>query len=393
MPKARSQIEDGFIRGRLCAICGSPGLKVVRIPGVPDHVSCGACGSAFVVEDGGDRVMYGKIPADYPLIRRFALRQWAWLEAIERKAQDERRGVAAAPPIPDWASAAQLPQSAPTENGLGQQAGRDAADLPDWLASPEQAPPEPAAARTFPERAQVRPPRQPTPAPTLGPSVPPPPPAGGAAVAAPAWPALDERAGEPPQGERYRVVVKGQRVAFPTRICAHCLRSPAPARLAVVGTWPTESPGKRRDVALNLPLCDACRRRASARSEAERTARLQAHLVSALVALGLLVGFLAVGLVDVRSDMLVGGLIVAILLAIGYSLPAILLLGRVARFPPPPDAVYVRSTLLIAPDPTGLETAFEWRNRHYAELFYQANLERVTGAITPVRDRLAAAGD
>ncbi len=203
----------------------------------------------------------------------------------------------------------------------------------------------------------------------------------------------EEHVGEPPQGERYRVVVKGERVAFPTRACAHCMRSPAPARLAVIGTWPTAVPGKRRSVTLNLPLCDPCRRRASARSEAERTARLQAHLVSALIALGLLVAFLLTGLVDVSSDPLVGGLIIAILLALGYSLPALVLLGRVGRFPPPPDAVYVRSTLLIAPDSTGLETAFEWRNRHYAELFYQANLERISGAITPIKDRLASSSD
>ncbi len=104
MPKPRSRIEDEFLRGRPCAICGASGLKVVRIAGVPDHVSCSGCGSAFVVEDGGERVMYGKIPAEYPLTRRFALRQWAWLEAIERKAQDERKGTAPTVPIPEWLS-------------------------------------------------------------------------------------------------------------------------------------------------------------------------------------------------------------------------------------------------------------------------------------------------
>lgn len=374
MPKARSWIEDEFVRGRACAICGATALRVVRISGVPDHVSCSACGSAFVVEDGGERVMYGKIPAEYPLTRRFALRQWAWLEAIARKAEDERTGVSPAIPVPDWPTTAEPSQPARAETE------RDA--LPDWMSSPEQAGSEPPAIPSFVQRAQIRPPAPAFPQPA------------GPAPAAPPAPATELRTevpiGEPPKGERYRVVIRGERVAFPTRACAHCLRSPAPARLAVVGTWPTDVPGKRRSVTLNLPLCESCRRRASARTEAERTARLQAHLISALVALGVLVAFLLTGWVDVSADPLAGGLIIVILLALGYSFPALVLLTRLGKVPPPADAVYVRSTLLIEPDSTGLETAFEWRNRHYAELFYQANRERVSGAITPVKDRLAA---
>lgn len=380
MPRPRSRIEDEFVQGRACAICGTRGLKVVRLPGVPDHVGCSGCGSAFVVEDGGERVMYGKIPAGYPLTCRFALRQWAWLEAIERRALHERKGLTPAAPTPDWLSAAGPSQPGPVET-----TSEEPTALPDWMSPAPEIGPELAAAPTVVDREQIRPPAAPI-------RQPPAPPAPAAPAAAPAQPVPTEHIGEPPPGERYRVVIKGERVAFPTRACAHCLRSPAPARLAVVGTWPTAAAGKRRSVTLNLPLCESCRRRASARSEAERTARLQAHLFSALIALALLVVFLLAGLVDVSAEPLVGGLIIAILLALGYGLPALVLLGRVGRLPPP-DAVYVRSTLLVAPDSTGLETAFEWRNRHYAELFYQANLERVSGAITPIKDRLVSSTD
>ncbi|MEW6569236.1 MAG: hypothetical protein AB1449_13945 [Chloroflexota bacterium] len=410
MPRPRTHIETHFIEGRACAICGSSGLKVVHLAGVPDHVSCRACGSAFVVEEGGERVMYGKIPAHYPLTRRFALRQWAWLEAIERKAEEERGaapaeapGLAAeappapAPPpkprLPDWLARPESAAPGSVEPVPPPQPPSEAAQLPDWLSVAEEPSTEPSPPATFLERAQIR--RTARAAPAAVPPQPTPPapvPSAPARPAAPAvQPAFVERVGEPAPGERYRVIVKGERVAFPSKVCAHCLRSPAPARLAVVGTWSGETPGRRRSATFTLHLCDNCRRRASARSEAEKTARLQAHLVSALIALGLLVGFLAIGLVDVRGDLLVAGLIITILLALGYSLPAILLLGRVARMPPPPDAVYVRTTLIIPPNSTDLETGFEWRNRHYAELFYQANLERITGAITPIKDRTAAA--
>ena len=86
----RSTIEDDFVNGIRCAICGNPGLQVSHLEKYPDFVTCNQCGAAFIVENEGSWVMYGKIPAEYPETSQFALRQWTWLDAVAQKAEDER---------------------------------------------------------------------------------------------------------------------------------------------------------------------------------------------------------------------------------------------------------------------------------------------------------------
>lgn len=89
----RITLNEEYIDGLSCAICGNPNLTINRVEKYPDFVSCDQCGSAFVVENEGSWVMYGKIPADYPLTSQFALRQWTWLDAVAQRAADEREMV------------------------------------------------------------------------------------------------------------------------------------------------------------------------------------------------------------------------------------------------------------------------------------------------------------
>jgi hypothetical protein len=104
----------------------------------------------------------------------------------------------------------------------------------------------------------------------------------------------------------------------------------------------------------------------------------------------LVVGALAVRLVTFRDSLLVDAVVVLLLLVLGYTLPVLLLLGRASRYPPPPDAAYVRSTLVIPADVKGHETPFEWRNQGYAQRFLQANWEHAIGEVTRVDDHMPA---
>jgi hypothetical protein len=188
------------------------------------------------------------------------------------------------------------------------------------------------------------------------------------------------------------VSVRGEPIVFPTQACAHCTHAPAPNRLTIVGSAVEgQGVGQRRVVRYSVPLCRACYRRATARTPEANEARLNAHLVSALIALGLLVAALAIGLIDSSTvGVAAAAVVVLILGVIGYALPAALLLGRVARMPPPQDARYVRTTLLIPEDSQGLETAFEWRNARYAEQFHEANQARSLSGVVAVKDRAPA---
>ncbi|MEA1978732.1 MAG: hypothetical protein U9N80_12635, partial [Chloroflexota bacterium] len=86
----KSTLDDGLIDGLLCAICGADALHVVHMENLPDYVGCENCKSAFLSEDGGERVFYGQISEGYPLTERFALKQWVWLEAVDNRAREER---------------------------------------------------------------------------------------------------------------------------------------------------------------------------------------------------------------------------------------------------------------------------------------------------------------
>jgi transcription elongation factor Elf1 len=88
-PTPRLSLNDDFAAHLNCPICGKASLIVHHTASLPDYVSCRSCGSAFVVEADGDRVLYGKINDQYPRAQQFALKQWVMLEAVERRASEE----------------------------------------------------------------------------------------------------------------------------------------------------------------------------------------------------------------------------------------------------------------------------------------------------------------
>jgi hypothetical protein len=439
----QQNLPDDFAAGRACAICGAPALRVAHLKSFPDYIVCGNCKASFVAEADGERVLYGNIPESFPAARAAVLRKWMTLAEVETIASGERPSPApprqAGVPVPSEpsidreallraAASAAVPiptepeiEHAPLRGVLLQQEDEIEAEeeplLEDEEEEVEEAPGEAPLGRLSRLMAGAResepvtdwapalvPDRKPAEAPAL-PASPPPSAASVAAVAgtavaagkAAAPPKAAARpvaapAGDPPPGQRYRVAVSNDQVTFPMQSCAHCMTSPSPKRLAILGTAPQgQAVGQRKTSRYTLPLCQSCYRRATARSPEEKNARLNAHLISALVALALLVAALALGWIDPGKNLPMAVVLMLVLLAVGYALPAAILLGRAGRFPPPPDARYVRSTLLIPESSQGLETAFEWRNQRYAEEFYQANHQRALAGVVAIKDRIPTA--
>jgi hypothetical protein len=191
---------------------------------------------------------------------------------------------------------------------------------------------------------------------------------------------------EPPPGNRYRVVVNGASVRYPENICAHCEYSPAPARLPVLASIARSGVGDRHVETLRIPVCEDCKGRASARSEEQRTAQLQAHLIGVLVALVLIVCGLGIGFINLRENLAPALVGLVVMAGLGYVVPAVPLLLRASRLPKPPDSDYVMSTLRVPGDTEGAETAFEWRNQNYARRFLQANTKIAVSEVTRVRE-------
>ncbi len=443
----RISINDATLKGKPCAICGELALRVAHVDKLPDYVSCGNCGSVFVMEEAGDRVMYGKIPAEYPQTSTLVLRQWLTPEVVQEHAMAERPMPAAPQPEelmeqPDVTAtepdelaevAYQTAEAEPAEEGpsmddlageAGEKRGEPAARFQALLRSYEEAPQSPVpedegpAAEGSTEEApwaklaqefeipkpDVTPPAAAPPEFELDVTPPVVPPLAAEPAERPAetGPAISEpqpqemvaapsagegRLGggvEPPAGVRYQVRIKGYRLRIPKNTCAHCLRIPAGRTLAVLAPAP---PGSQRQVVrLNAPLCNPCFRRANARSSEASSARLQAHLISALVAMLLVVFALVLGILQELPG--VGVLVLLILAVVGYGVPAFILLGRSSRFAPPDDALYVRSTLVVSPeaDPPGM--MFSWRNQGFADLFHEANSKAVEGPVVEVADQI-----
>ncbi len=437
----QQNLPDNFAAGHACAICGAPALRVAHLKSFPDYVACGNCKASFIAEADGERVLYGNIPESFPAARAAALRKWMTLAEVAAVASGERHVPApprpAAVPVPSEPSAdseASLRASAsaavpiPTEPEIERAPLRGVLLEPEDQIEAEEAPvfqdeevePEPMSAEAPLGRLSRRmagasesepvtdwapslvPDRKPAEAPTP-PAVPPPSAApvaavaaaaqiaGKAATAAPAKAAskpVVPPASDPPPGQRYRVALNSDQVTFPMQACAHCMTSPAPKRLTILGTAPQgQAVGQRKTLRHTVPLCRSCYRRATARTPEEKNARLNAHLISALIALALLVAALAAGLIDPAKNLTLAVVLMLIVLAVGYALPAMILLGRASRFPPGPDARYVRSTLLIPESSQGLESAFEWRNQRYAEEFHQANHQRTLAGVVAIKDR------
>jgi hypothetical protein len=199
---------------------------------------------------------------------------------------------------------------------------------------------------------------------------------------------------DPPPGHRYRVVLRGEKAVFPGGDCAHCGRTPVKGQLAVVGSLPNgQNITQRKTATFKIPLCAECRKRAAQLNEEAKEARLQAHLLSAIGGMLLVVGALALDLINPADLQLFDFFILAILFIVGYTAPALFLLGRVGKHPPPASASYVRSTLLVPQETQGLETAFEWRNGEYAERFFEANEAHTLGKLSRIKDRAAPPRD
>ncbi|MEE8121890.1 MAG: hypothetical protein V3T55_10195, partial [Anaerolineales bacterium] len=199
---------------------------------------------------------------------------------------------------------------------------------------------------------------------------------------------------DPPPGHRHRVVIRGEKAVFPGGDCAHCGRTPVKGHLAVVGSLPDgQNITQRKPATFKIPLCAECRKRAGQLSEEAKEARLQAHLLSGIGGMLLVVGALALGIIKPADLRVYDILILAILLIVGYTGPALFLLGRVGKYPAAASAAYIRSTLLIPRETQGLETAFEWRNGEYAESFFEANEALTLGKLSRIKDRAAPPRD
>ncbi|MGA9534138.1 MAG: hypothetical protein WBR18_15580 [Anaerolineales bacterium] len=193
---------------------------------------------------------------------------------------------------------------------------------------------------------------------------------------------------EPEPGIRYRVVMGTSDVNFPGELCAHCNGAPIVSKLPVnTAVFQGSGLGDRQMVTYRVPLCANCTERAYARSEEQQTARLQAHLISVLVAMFLVVGALATRLVDFQDSVGLDLAIILVLAGMGYIIPVTFLLIRASRFPQPEDSRYVETTLRVPADTEGMETAFEWRNPIYARQFVATNQEQAVSGAMKVHER------
>jgi hypothetical protein len=193
---------------------------------------------------------------------------------------------------------------------------------------------------------------------------------------------------DPTPGERFRVVIKGVKVQLPTEFCAHCGRSPVKGHVVVIGSLPSSKIlGQRQPTQFNVPLCEECYQRSQHPKDEVQSARLQASLVSTLAAVVVLVLGLVFGLVNLQSTSIPNLMILLVLAAIGYAIPAVILFGRIQDLPVTPEMHYIQTTLIVPNEAQGLETAFEWRNPLYAQRFAELNQQNVVGSVSQIKQR------
>ena len=622
--KPRINVEDNYVEGLTCAFCESPELQVSHVDKYPDFVTCGNCASAFVVEDEGSWIMYGKVNTDLPETSEFAIRQWTWLDSVRQRAREERaaqRGetLEQPPPVPPLEQEGQIEEPLPkVEDTIEIPEAVEAVELgsvfddlePDHAIEPQAAEKEgPSEESLFPEAEELKLPddiplhpdqpeggllvedtspsevdevelsrleqvtaspedmvsdasaeelssqpisleeraaedeglpipewleqkpastadelfatppfseggpdkttiddetivppfvddsAKPSPvtsaesdiAPSLEPddfldphSEPTPPsdpflekqdlelppisstetveeiagleevdepieehllPPWAREEAAAVEPKSEEVSApeplpfttekpivesedisdlfpftteetaqsegivlgteqeavpdqkpelppdEPEKGFRYRVIVKGKQLTFPKNVCAHCLQMPVSLAAAVRGTLPDpEQPGMRKPLTFKLPLCRNCENRAKASTGEERSAKIQAHAISGIAAIFMIVIILIAGIARFEPNALEGIMVLLIVGVLSYAIPAVLLLNRASSYPPPYDAAFVLTTLRVADNAGDEATAFEWRNQGYAELFRQVNRRNAEDSIPRVKD-------
>jgi hypothetical protein len=376
-PKPRSSISEDAIAEMKCAICGDASLRIVHLDAFPDYVACDACGSSFLLEEDGDRVLYGEIPAIYPTARRKALRHWVSPQTVEGYALAERL-AASEPSQGEPLPLADLP-GAPAEPGK----------KPPWYEPVEKAAePSPKAQLPFESTSPLQPEESLPPKKTSEPTAPfttaeapeeptviseaPPTPA--------AQPATNAKPSVPP---RHRVLLQGRRIILPRGFCVNCMKPNPKKSLEVAVIAGAEEKGRR--LTLRLPLCNDCAKQASALSPEQRDARLMAHMISIMGALFLIVTGLLLRIVDFSESPTMTVLVLGGLGVLGYAIPLALLLPRVGHLPPPAEADAVRATLRLHRDENDPNTlAFDWHNAAYAQAFLEANQENVIGEVTPV---------
>ena len=356
MPESiRLDIDDAFAADISCAVCSAPELRVYHIPNYADYVSCEACESSFVIEEDGERVLYGKISEEYSDTGKVVLKNWVTLIVVARlaSAERERKAIGAAE-VPD---AVQTPareiqttaSSAPTV-----EVSRES--LREML--PQEGVPEA-------QQEEVAPPP--------------------AIEAEEPAPSAEEPAiiTEPIPGKRYRVRIKHDSIYVPKSACANCFSSPAKNIMSISGALPTgDAPARWRRTNFRMPLCAECNAKSSALSGGQKGARLQVHLTAMLVGLGLLVVALGLGVVDLNSNMAGGLLLLAVIGVVGYAMPLGLMLPRVGKKAPSRDAFLVQTTLHVR-KPAGdiAESYFDFRNADYAKLFWESNPHSVEAQV------------
>lgn len=364
-PVPRRTIDDEYAEGRGCVVCGAIALTVFHLERFPDYIACGECGSAFVVEQDGERVRFGKIPEDYAEVRRFALKEWAWPEAIARRVAADRQP---SPEAEEEAGAAAALEEAIAEPGVfaeedGWESLEDALEAPVW--APEEIGPqeleEPAAEPLIEEVRVVS--------------------------------EVSEEVGRPDEplpGARYRVTLKGREVVFPDEVCAHCTQKAVGGGLNVLGSMPGEGEDAERERrTFGLPLCSDCHRRAAETGPQVGKRRTWAHVVSIIIGVVLVGAGVLIRLTDFRQNLVISLLLLVVLWAVGYTVSLAVLLPRASDAKPPMDALFVRSTLLVSADEQDPNlTWFEWRSLRFAELFHGRNKANAEGGIIEVGDRV-----
>jgi ribosomal protein S27E len=352
--KFRFDIEDEFIVEQSCAICSAPALRIHHLPDYADYVSCTACGSSFVAEEGGERVYYGKISELYADTEKVVLKRWMMLDIVAMLASAERQRKQIA--VPDFPQAA----AQPAGDGLRE----EQADLA--IEAPKESPAEVLEEEETPVGRQV------------------------VAISG-----SEEKVEEPPPltedmdvvsaplpGERYRVKIIGEGVYFPLSECAHCQQTPADSSVSITGSLPVgDSPDRRRRAVFRLPLCAECRQKSTALSEAQKNVRLQAQLTALVLGLAALVVALGLGVVDFSNSLPLGLAILAGIVGVGFLLPLGLLLPRIRTASPLRETYMIRTTLNVrAPEEPAAQSWFDFRNEGYAKLFWESNQRGVAGS-------------
>jgi hypothetical protein len=450
MPETiRNEVDDDFVAGLDCAICTAAALRVNHLSKFADYISCDECGSSFVIEEDGDRVLFGKVSDEYSDTKKVVIKNWMSLTVVSRLAGSERlrREIEASrsqegrspeeaeaqldgvsEPIPE-APEVSLPEESQDEDVPGIHEDVTVVDLKARLSAiperptelPEGFPPMDTPGRDVREIPEEGPQEEaevidalevpeamaledveagiddavepgveiPIVPPPVEKAVPEPPvqeqvkPSPSADVAPTRSKETIEEAAEGMPETYYRVRLEGESVYFPAKACVHCMKTPANHKTSVIGSLPAgSSGGRRRRAVFSVPICTECRQKFSARSEAQKNARLQAHLTSLIVGLALVVAAVGLEVIDMSRNAAVGLLLAGIIAGVGYLLPIGFLLARAERISPLRESHLVRTTLLVhPPDEPVAESLFDFRNKEYAQLFRESNPNAAVGEV------------